>query len=118
MARAAVVQGPPPAPRAVVVAPDAEIRDDWARALEAAGMQVTRCAGPTVSCVILRDGCRCPLLDEAGVAIYHEAGLSERFEAALRGVGTRAMVVATRDRHRADGSHEPAMSRVIAQPSG
>jgi len=105
-------------PRAVVVARDPEIRDDWARALEASGMTVTRCVGPTVSCVILRDGCRCPLLEEAGLAIYHDAVLSDGFEDRLRVVGTRAMAVATRDRRRLDGQHEPSMSRVIASPSG
>jgi hypothetical protein len=107
----------PPAPRAVVVARDPDIRDDWARALEAAGMLVTRCVGPTVSCVIMRDGSRCPLLDEAGLALYHEVELSSGFEDRLRAVGTRAMVVATRDRHRLDRDHEPAMSHVIASPS-
>ena len=107
----------PRAPQAVVVARDPEIRDDWARALEATGMHVARCAGPTISCVILRDGCRCPLLDGAGLAIYHEAVLSAEFEDRLRAVGTRAMAVATRDRRRLDGDHEPAMSRVIASPT-
>lgn len=105
------------APRAVVIARDPEIREDWARALEATGMQVARCVGPTVSCVILRDGCRCPLLDGAGLAIYHEAVLSQEFEDRLRAVGTMAMAVATRDRHRMDGEHEPSMSRVIASPA-
>ena len=108
----------PLAPRAVVVARDPDIRDDWARALEASGMSVIRCVGPTVSCVILREGCRCPLLDDAGLAIYHEAVLSEEFEDRLRAVGTKAMAVATRDRRRLDGDHEPAMSRVIATPTG
>ena len=105
------------APRAVVVSSDPEIREDWARALEAVGMHVTRCAGPTISCVILREGCRCPLLDDAGLAIYHESVLSGEFEDCLRAVGTRAMAVATRDRRRLDGSHEPSMSHVIAAPS-
>lgn len=100
-----------------MVASDPEVRDDWARALEATGMEVMRCAGPTIGCVILREGCRCPLLDEAGVAIYHEAVLSDRFEDRLRAVGTKAMVVATRDRHRLDGDHEPVMSHVVASPS-
>jgi hypothetical protein len=42
--------------------------------------------------------------------------LSNEFLAHLRNAGCRAMAVATRDRHRWDGEHEPAMSRVIATP--
>ena len=102
---------------AVVVARDPEVRDDWARVLEAGGMKVARCAGPTVSCIVLRDGTRCPLLEEAGIALYHESVLCDGFEDRLRVVGTHAMAVATRDRWRFDGGHEPAMSRVIASPS-
>ena len=105
------------APRAVVVAQDAAIRDGWARALEATGMRVTRCVGPGVSCVLLRGPGRCPLLDAAGIALYHEAVLTEPFLARLRAAPHAAMAIATRDRHRMDGDHEPAMSRVIAQPS-
>lgn len=105
------------APSAVVVARDPDIRDDWARALEASGMKVTRCVGPTVSCIVMREGTRCPLLDAAGLAVYHESVLSEAFEDHLRAVGTRAMAVATRDRRRLDGAHEPVMSRVIVSPT-
>jgi hypothetical protein len=81
-------------------------------------MRVARCVGPTVSCIVLRDGSRCPLLDEAGLALYDESVLSDGFEGQLRTVGTHAMAVATRDRRRFDGEHEPAMSRVFASPSG
>jgi hypothetical protein len=81
-----------PAPRAVVIALDPEIRDGWARALEATGMEVTRCVGPTVSCALLRG-------DD-------------------RATHAPAMAVATRDRHRADGDHEPSLSHVIAPPGG
>jgi len=104
--------------RAVVVARDPEIRDDWARALQATGMDVIRCVGPTIACVLDPIGGRCPLLDDAGIALYHEAVLSGSFIDRVRAAHPRAMVIATRDRHRADGDHEPVMSHVIVSPSG
>jgi hypothetical protein len=106
------------APRAVVIALDPEIRDGWARALEATGMEVARCVGPTVSCALLRGDDRCPLLDGASLALYHDAVLSGAFVERLRAAHAPAMAVATRDRHRADGDHEPALSHVIAPPRG
>jgi hypothetical protein len=104
--------------RAVVIALDPEVRDGWARALEAMGMEVARCVGPTVSCALLRGEERCPLLDGASLALYHEAILSEAFVRRLRAANAPAMAVATRDRHRTDGDHEPALSHVIAPPGG
>lgn len=78
-------------------------------------MQVARCA--MASCTLMNGADRCPLLDEAGIALYHEAVLSDAFVERLRSARSRAMAIATRDRHRADGEHEPAMSRVIASPA-
>lgn len=80
-------------------------------------MEVTRCVGPTVSCCLLRGEDHCAFLDAAGLALYHDAVLSDHFVARLAAVRTAAMTVATRDRHRADGAHEPAMSHVITSPS-
>lgn len=80
-------------------------------------MDVTRCAGPTVGCCLLRGEDHCALLDDAGLALYHDAVLSDRFVARLSAVHPTAMTVATRDRHRADGGHEPAMSHVITSPA-
>jgi len=102
--------------RALVVHPDPEIRDGWARALEASGMRVTRCVGPTVSCILDRGGERCPLLDEVDLALYHEPLLTDAFVARLVATRPRATLIATRDRHRVDGDHEPALARVV--PSG
>lgn len=80
-------------------------------------MEVTRCLGPAVSCALLRGDDHCALLDNAGLALYHDAVLTTPFLARLAAVGSPAMAVATRDRHRADGDHEPAMSYVIASPA-
>lgn len=80
-------------------------------------MEVTRCSGPTVGCCLLRGEDHCELLDAAGLALYHEAVLTDRFVARLASIRSSAMTVATRDRHRADGGHEPAMSHVIVSPT-
>lgn len=99
--------------RAVVIHPDPVIRAGWARAVEASGMQVTRCVGPLVSCALDRGCARCPLLDGAALAIYAESLLTQDFVTRLRASGP-PMVIAARDRHRADDDHEPVYSRVIA----
>jgi hypothetical protein len=99
--------------RALVVHPDPWIRDAWARALETSGMSVIRCVGPAVTCILDRGSSHCPLLDEADLALYHEPLLTERFVDQLMGTHPSAMVIATRDRHRDDGDHEPALARVI-----
>lgn len=99
--------------RVVVVHPDPVIRDDWARAVEASGMHVTRCVGPLVSCALDRGCAHCPLLEGAALAIYHEPLLTEGFVAKLR-ASRPPMVIAARDRHRGDGDHEPVYSRVVA----
>jgi hypothetical protein len=96
-----------------VAVADPEVRDGWARALEASGMRVMRCAGPTVDCILLRGGGRCPLLDSADIALYHDSLLTEDFVARLRDSRAPAMIIAARDRHRMDGDHEPAFTRVV-----
>lgn len=89
------------------------MREGWARSLEAAGMHVTRCGGPTASCGLTRDGARCPILDDADLALYHEPVLTDDLIARIRAAAPSAMVIATRDRHLVDGDHEPALSRAI-----
>lgn len=113
-----VVEEPPytrpsRAARALVVHADPWIRDGWARALEASGVSVIRCVGPTVTCILDRGGSRCPLLDEADLALYHEPLLTEAFVDELMATRPGAMIIATRDRHRSDGDHEPSLARVI-----
>ena len=108
-----VTAGPSRTARALVVHADPWIRDGWARALEASGMSVIRCVGPTVTCILERGGAHCPLLDEVDLALYHEPLLTEPFVDRLMDSRPRAMVIATRNRHRLDGDHEPALARVI-----
>lgn len=113
------LQRPPPgsrAHRALVVSADPAVRDGWARALEATGLEVHRCAGPGVNCILLGGGERCPLLDETDIAVYHEPALTRAFLERLGEVKVPALIVATRDRQRTDGDHEPAFSRVVATP--
>ena len=57
------------ASRLLVVSGDTDRRERWARAFAEAGYDIARCVGPTVSCAILK-GCRCPLLEEADIALY------------------------------------------------
>lgn len=76
-------------------------------------MTVSRCVGPDVTCILMRGEGRCPLLEETGLALYHETALKEPFLSRLRASHGSAMVVATRDRHRVNGDHEPAMSYLV-----
>jgi hypothetical protein len=99
--------------RALVVHADPWVRDGWARALEASGLSVIRCVGPTVTCILDRGGTHCPLLDEADLALYYEPLLTEAFVDELTASRPGAMIIACRDRHRSDGDHEPALARVI-----
>ncbi|MDE3112338.1 MAG: hypothetical protein KGN00_01340 [Chloroflexota bacterium] len=101
----------------MVIAHDPQIREGWARSLEATGMQVARCPGPSPTCPLVRGEDHCALLDESGLALYHEGVLGPDLVARLSAAHTSAMAVATKDRHRADGGHEPAMSHVIASPA-
>lgn len=80
-------------------------------------MEVACCLGPAAGCALLGGDDHCALLDEAELALYHEAVLTTPFLARLAAARSPAMAVATRDRHRADGDHEPAMSHVIASPA-
>ena len=100
--------------RALVVARDPETREGWARSLEATGMDVMRCVGPAVSCPLVHDGARCPLLDDAELALYDEGTLTDEFIGRLRASSPKGMVVAARDRRLIGGEHEPALSRAIA----
>lgn len=99
--------------RALVVHPDPVVRDGWARAIEAGGMNVTRCVGPTVSCALDRGSARCPLMEGIALAVYAESILTDEFVARL-GASRPPMVVAARDRHGGDGVHEPVFSRIVA----
>lgn len=57
------------APYLLVVSGDPDRRERWAAVLAETGHDVVRCAGPATGCAIV-DGRRCPLLDEADLALY------------------------------------------------
>lgn len=55
--------------RLLVVSADPDRRERWGRVFAEVGYDIASCEGPTASCAILH-GRRCPLLDEADVAVY------------------------------------------------
>lgn len=59
------------ASRLLVVSGDPGRRERWARALAETGYDVSRCVGPTGTCAIVL-GKRCPLLEEADLAVYDQ----------------------------------------------
>jgi len=72
------------APRFLVVSADADRRERWARAFAETGYDITRCAGPGVSCAILQ-GHRCSLLAEADIALYDQASFAPPISRAVSG---------------------------------
>lgn len=72
------------APRLLVVSGDADRRERWARVFAEAGYDIARCVGPAVTCAILQ-GRRCPLLDEADIALYDRESYVPRLARALGG---------------------------------
>ena len=98
------------------MSPDPAVRAGWADVLESAGMRLIRCAGATVSCALLRGGARCPLHDEADVALYDEAALSGVFLERLRRSPPALPIAAASDRTVDDGEHEPLVTRIVSRP--
>jgi len=99
-----------------VVSPDPAVRAGWADVLEGAGIRVIRCAGPTVSCTLLNGGARCPLQDEADVAIYDENALSADFLERVRRSPPSVPIAAAADRTVDEGEHEPLVMRIVSRP--
>lgn len=66
-------------PILLIVSGDADRWGRWALSFAAEGACTMRCAGPTVSCALLRGLARCPLLDEADAAVYDVASLNDEF---------------------------------------
>lgn len=101
---------------ALVVSPDPAVRAGWADLLESAGIRVLRCAGPTVSCALLRGGARCPLHDEADAAIYDEASLNATFLERVRLSPPSVPIAAATDRADDEVEHEPVVTRIVSRP--
>lgn len=84
-------------PRLLVVSGDPDRRERWARLLAETGSEVARCVGPSVNCAILK-GTRCPLLEEADIALYDKDAYIPRLARMLGARhGYRASVLVAQD---------------------
>lgn len=99
---------------ALVVSADPAVRADWARHFEALGMRSLRCVGPAVLCA-LADGLRCPLHEEADVAIYDRAALTPEFMLKLARVRRSLPVFIATDVLGTNGHHEPHVTAVASR---
>lgn len=84
------------ASRLLVVSGDADRRERWARAFAEVGYDIARCVGPSVSCAILQ-GRRCPLLDEADIAVYDRASFAPPVARVLSGGQYQTYVLVAED---------------------
>lgn len=84
------------ATRLLVVSGDADRRERWARVFAEAGYDLARCVGPAVNCAILH-GRRCPLLDEADIALYDRDSFAPAIARALGGRQYKAFVLVAED---------------------
>jgi hypothetical protein len=100
-----VIQGPRRPRTALVVSADPAVRADWARHFEGLGMRTIRCVGPRVTCALLDDE-RCPLHDDADLAVYDRAALTPELTLKLAGIGDEFPLVFASDRLDAEGRHE------------
>lgn len=101
----------------LIVSADPERREAWAGFIEADGARVLRCAGPTVSCTLLR-GDECPLLREADVGVYDRDALTPRFLRVLPRARPLPPLFAVHDDTR-DGGHRPGGPvRMLARGEG
>lgn len=99
------------APYLLVVSGDPDRRERWARVLAETGYEVARCAGPAVSCAIV-DGTRCPLLEEADLALYDQDAFIPRLARVLGARhGYDASIVVAQD----DDRGRPALLRRVGR---
>jgi hypothetical protein len=109
---------PPAPPRvALVISADPAVRGDWARFFEAMGMKTLRCVGPQVLCVLL-DGGRCPLHEEADLAIYDRATVTPELTLRLIRDSHDLPIAFARDRLSEEGRHEPVITSVASDGAG
>ena len=97
----------------LVVSSDAGVRSDWARHCEALGMRTRRCVGPQVLCALLVGQYRCPLHDEADVALYDRDSLSPDCRRQLLEAPRLIPIAIARDGRGADGRHVPFLVELI-----
>ena len=99
---------------ALIVSADPEIRADWVGYFESIGMRTLRCVGPQVQCVLL-DGVRCPLHEEADLAVYDRATLTPELTLKLIRAGRNLAIAFADDRIDAAGHHEPHITSIASQ---
>ena len=99
---------------ALVVSADPAVRSDWARYFEARGMRSLRCVGPEVLCVLI-DGVRCPLHEEADLAIYDRASVTPELTLKLVRASDAFPIAFAKDVLDADGRHEPVVTAVASE---
>jgi hypothetical protein len=97
----------------LVVSADPDVRAGWAAYFEAQGHTVLRCAGPEATHCALELGAHCPLQEQADVAWYDNASLTEDLAADLTKRPRLIAVFFANDRLTADGRHQPEMTRAI-----
>jgi len=102
---------------ALVVSADPAVRADWARSFEAIGMKTLRCVGPQVLCVLL-DGGRCPLHEEADLAVYDRETVTPELTLRLIRASHALPIAFARDRVTENGRHEPVITSVASEGAG
>ncbi len=94
---------------ALVISADPTVRSDWARYFEALGMRTLRCVGPQVLCVLL-DGTRCPLHEEADMAVYERASVTPELALKLVHASHSLPIAFANDQLDLKGRHEPLIT--------
>lgn len=97
----------------LVVSASPDVREGWATYFEAQGHSVLRCAGPAATHCALELGAHCPLQEQADVAWYDNACVTEDLAADLTKRPRLLPVFFANDRLTADGHHQPEMTRAI-----
>ena len=99
---------------ALIVSADPEIRSDWAHYFESIGMRTLRCVGPEVLCALI-DGARCPLHEEADLAVYDRATVTPELTLKLIRAGRNLAIAFAVDHLDAAGRHEPRITSIASQ---
>jgi hypothetical protein len=102
---------------ALIVSADPAVRGDWARMFEALGMKTLRCVGPQVLCALL-DGERCPLHEEADLAVYDRATVTPELTLRLIRASHALPIAFAQDRVSMERRHEPVITSVASEGAG